>query len=83
MSLDKLILLNTFWRGLLFQPDLVCAECFCEGGEDKRIPLLRDIFDAFPNTPVNIDIKVNNDTLIKKVRLSPPLLVLRLITGFF
>ncbi|XP_026148562.1 lysophospholipase D GDPD1 isoform X2 [Mastacembelus armatus] len=41
-------------------------ECFCEGGEDKRIPLLGDVFDAFPNTPVNIDIKVNDDTLIKK-----------------
>ncbi|KAL3992186.1 low density lipoprotein-related protein 2 [Sarotherodon galilaeus] len=48
--------------GVTFQ-----RECFCEGGEDKRIPLLRDVFDAFPNTPVNIDIKVNNDTLIKKV----------------
>uniref|UniRef100_A0A3B5A8I3 Glycerophosphodiester phosphodiesterase domain containing 1 n=1 Tax=Stegastes partitus TaxID=144197 RepID=A0A3B5A8I3_9TELE len=48
--------------GVTFQ-----RECFCEGGEDKRMPLLRDIFDAFPNTPVNIDIKVNNDTLIKKV----------------
>lgn len=46
---------------------LVCAECYCEGGDDKRIPLLRDVFDAFPNTPVNIDIKSNNDTLIKKV----------------
>lgn len=42
-------------------------ECSCAGGDDKRIPLLRDVFDAFPNTPVNIDIKVNNDTLIKKV----------------
>ncbi|KAM3615845.1 uncharacterized protein V6R79_008639 [Siganus canaliculatus] len=48
--------------GVTFQRD-----CFCEGGEDKRIPLLTDIFDAFPNTAVNIDIKVNNDTLIKKV----------------
>uniref|UniRef100_A0A3P8WT95 Glycerophosphodiester phosphodiesterase domain containing 1 n=1 Tax=Cynoglossus semilaevis TaxID=244447 RepID=A0A3P8WT95_CYNSE len=48
--------------GVTFQ-----RECFCEGGEDKRIPLLRDVFDAFPDTPVNIDIKVNNDTLIKKV----------------
>ncbi|CAK6957800.1 lysophospholipase D GDPD1 [Scomber scombrus] len=48
--------------GVTFQ-----RECFCEGGNDKRIPLLRDIFDAFPNTPVNIDIKVNNSTLIKKV----------------
>ncbi|KAM6946283.1 lysophospholipase D GDPD1 [Aplochiton taeniatus] len=42
-------------------------ECFCEGGEDRHIPLLKDVFEAFPNTPVNIDIKVNNDTLIKKV----------------
>ncbi|KAG1951435.1 lysophospholipase D GDPD1 [Pimephales promelas] len=42
-------------------------ECYCEGGDDKRIPLLREVFEAFPNTPVNIDIKVNNDTLIKKV----------------
>eukprot|EP00064_Thunnus_orientalis_P008070 superscaffoldBa00000939_g8092 len=40
--------------GVTFQ-----RECFCEGGDDKRIPLLRDIFDAFPNTPVNIDIKVS------------------------
>ncbi|XP_059389326.1 lysophospholipase D GDPD1-like [Carassius carassius] len=42
-------------------------ECYCEGGDDKRMPLLRDVFESFPNTPVNIDIKVNNDTLIKKV----------------
>ncbi|KAF4103998.1 lysophospholipase D GDPD1 [Onychostoma macrolepis] len=42
-------------------------ECYCEGGDDKRIPLLRDVFETFPSTPVNIDIKVNNDTLIKKV----------------
>ncbi|XP_014017461.1 lysophospholipase D GDPD1 [Salmo salar] len=48
--------------GVTFQ-----RECVCEGGEDKRIPLLRDVFEAFPKTPVNIDIKVNNDTLIKKV----------------
>ncbi|KAG7478792.1 lysophospholipase D GDPD1 [Solea senegalensis] len=48
--------------GVTFQ-----RECFCEGGEDKRIPLLRDVFEAFPETPVNVDIKVNNDTLIKKI----------------
>ncbi|CAB1347495.1 unnamed protein product [Coregonus sp. 'balchen'] len=48
--------------GVTFQ-----RECVCEGGEDKRMPLLRDVFEAFPKTPVNIDIKVNNDTLIKKV----------------
>ncbi|XP_028662783.1 lysophospholipase D GDPD1 [Erpetoichthys calabaricus] len=42
-------------------------ECCCVGGEDRRVPLLSDVFQAFPNTPVNIDIKVNNDTLIRKV----------------
>ncbi|EMP37732.1 Glycerophosphodiester phosphodiesterase domain-containing protein 1 [Chelonia mydas] len=41
-------------------------ECHCEG-EDNRIPLLKEVFEAFPNTPVNIDIKVNNNVLIKKV----------------
>ncbi|XP_015279657.1 PREDICTED: glycerophosphodiester phosphodiesterase domain-containing protein 1 [Gekko japonicus] len=41
-------------------------ECYCEG-EDKRIPLLKEIFEDFPHTPINIDIKVNNDVLIKKV----------------
>ena len=43
------------------------AECYCEAGEDKCMPLLRDVFEAFPSTPVNVDIKVDNDTLIKKV----------------
>ncbi|ETE58846.1 Glycerophosphodiester phosphodiesterase domain-containing protein 1 [Ophiophagus hannah] len=45
---------------------LYTSECHCEG-EDKRIPLLQEVFEAFPHTPVNIDIKVNNDLLIKKV----------------
>ncbi|XP_067864576.1 lysophospholipase D GDPD1 [Heptranchias perlo] len=42
-------------------------ECSCEGGDDKRIPLLKEVFEAFPNTAINIDIKVNNDILIQKV----------------
>ncbi|KYO32239.1 lysophospholipase D GDPD1 isoform X1 [Alligator mississippiensis] len=41
-------------------------ECHCEG-KDNRIPLLKEVFEAFPQTPVNIDIKVNNSVLIKKV----------------
>ncbi|NXJ89436.1 GDPD1 Lysophospholipase, partial [Corythaixoides concolor] len=41
-------------------------ECHCEG-KDNRIPLLKEVFEAFPQTPVNIDIKVNNNVLIKKV----------------
>lgn len=40
--------------------------CKCEG-KDTRIPLLKEVFEAFPETPINIDIKVNNNVLIKKV----------------
>ncbi|XP_041054004.1 lysophospholipase D GDPD1 [Carcharodon carcharias] len=42
-------------------------DCFCVGGEDRKIPLLREVFETFPGTPINIDIKVNNDILIQKV----------------
>eukprot|EP00079_Xenopus_tropicalis_P033005 XP_017946776.1 PREDICTED: glycerophosphodiester phosphodiesterase domain-containing protein 1 isoform X3 [Xenopus tropicalis] len=42
-------------------------DCCCRGGEDKSIPLLKDVFEAFPDTPINIDIKVNNNILVKKV----------------
>ncbi|KAM9319452.1 lysophospholipase D GDPD1 [Gastrophryne carolinensis] len=42
-------------------------DCCCSAGEDKRIPLLKDVFEAFPKTPINIDIKVNSDALVAKV----------------
>ncbi|CAL1279761.1 unnamed protein product [Larinioides sclopetarius] len=38
-----------------------------DSGKEKRIPLLRDVFEKFPQVAINIDIKVNNDTLISKV----------------
>ncbi|RMC10644.1 hypothetical protein DUI87_12355 [Hirundo rustica rustica] len=44
----------------------VSPECQCEG-TDNRIPLLQEVFEAFPETPVNIDIKMNNNVLIRKV----------------
>ncbi|XP_045038424.2 lysophospholipase D GDPD1 isoform X1 [Desmodus rotundus] len=47
--------------------------CQCEG-KDNRIPLLKEVFEAFPTTPINIDIKVNNSVLIKKVPKAPPAL---------
>uniref|UniRef100_A0A2K5YRN5 Glycerophosphodiester phosphodiesterase domain containing 1 n=1 Tax=Mandrillus leucophaeus TaxID=9568 RepID=A0A2K5YRN5_MANLE len=51
--------------------------CQCEG-KDNRIPLLKEVFEAFPNTPINIDIKVNNNVLIKKVlKALPPLAVVK------
>lgn len=33
-----------------------------------RIPLLKDVFERYPTTPINIDIKENSDELIKQVR---------------
>lgn len=38
-----------------------------EKEEDRRFPLLKEVFEAFPNIPINIDIKVNSDELITKV----------------
>uniref|UniRef100_A0A4W3K4W0 Glycerophosphodiester phosphodiesterase domain containing 1 n=1 Tax=Callorhinchus milii TaxID=7868 RepID=A0A4W3K4W0_CALMI len=56
------------------------------GGDDKRIPLLKEVFEEFPNTPVNIDIKVNNDVLIQKNSTIPILFSLQrvlLLVGLF
>ncbi|XP_022670685.1 glycerophosphodiester phosphodiesterase domain-containing protein 1-like [Varroa destructor] len=36
-------------------------------GIDRRIPLLRDVFERFPTIPMNIDIKDNDDELIEAV----------------
>jgi len=33
----------------------------------SKIPLLEDVFKKFPEFPINLDIKVDNDELIKKV----------------
>lgn len=35
--------------------------------EERRFTLLEDVFEKFPNVPINIDIKVDDDLLIKKV----------------
>ena len=37
------------------------------GGQDRKIPLLKDVFEKFPQLPINIDLKINNDELIHKV----------------
>ncbi|XP_011307295.1 glycerophosphodiester phosphodiesterase domain-containing protein 1 isoform X2 [Fopius arisanus] len=34
---------------------------------DRKFPLLKEVFDAFPDLPINIDIKINDDRLISKV----------------
>ena len=35
--------------------------------EERRVALLKEVFEAFPHIPINIDIKINNDELITKV----------------
>uniref|UniRef100_UPI00358FA1ED lysophospholipase D GDPD1-like n=1 Tax=Myxine glutinosa TaxID=7769 RepID=UPI00358FA1ED len=44
-----------------FQPGCECM------GKDRRIPLLREVFTAFPDVSINIDIKDNDDELISQV----------------
>lgn len=36
-------------------------------GTDHRIPLLEEVFQRFPDKPINVEIKEDNDDLIKKV----------------
>lgn len=46
------------------------GESFCDktwSDEERRIPLLREVFQEFSNIPINIDIKVNDVRLIKQV----------------
>ena len=33
----------------------------------RKIATLREVFEEFQSTPINIDIKINNDDLIQKV----------------
>ena len=35
--------------------------------DSRRIPLLEDVFHAFPDMPINLDIKIDNNHLIEKV----------------
>ncbi|EZA56863.1 hypothetical protein DMN91_001295 [Ooceraea biroi] len=48
-----------------FDPDVEYVGSAKE--EDRRFALLQEVFEAFPNIPVNIDIKINDDRLIAKV----------------
>ena len=35
---------------------------------NEKIPLLESVFRAFPEHPINVDIKDDNDELIEKVQ---------------
>ncbi|CAH8462649.1 Lysophospholipase D gdpd1 [Schistosoma haematobium] len=41
--------------------------CIAESPSSYKIPRLEDLFNKFPNTPINIDIKVNDNLLINEV----------------
>ena len=38
-----------------------------EEEEERKFVLLKEVFETFPEMPINIDIKINNDELINKV----------------
>ncbi len=42
----------------------------CHGCDDRKIPLLKEVFDEFPNTPINLDIKTYNEELIVLVSIT-------------
>ncbi|KAG1670212.1 Lysophospholipase D GDPD1 [Nymphon striatum] len=39
----------------------------CTNHKDRKIPLLEELFKRYPQMPINIDIKIDNDDLIKQV----------------
>ncbi|XP_022783906.1 glycerophosphodiester phosphodiesterase domain-containing protein 1-like [Stylophora pistillata] len=50
-----------------FQPGVSCVM----KNNDCHIPLLDSVFEAFPNVPINVDIKTNSDLLIDKSNQDP------------
>lgn len=47
--------------------DFMPGTMFAGKSEDRRFPLLEEAFQHFPSTPINIDIKTDNNELIEKV----------------
>ena len=40
----------------------------CHHEEEERMPTLEEVFQQFPNIPINLDIKAENIELMEKVR---------------
>ena len=53
---------------LVFIDVIVSSDNDLKSQDLLRIPLLKDVFERYPTIPINIDIKENNDELIKQVR---------------
>ena len=45
----------------------VCEVHSRDDASARKIATLREVFEEFQSTPINIDIKINNDDLIQKV----------------
>ena len=57
---------------MFYNYDVMMEPCLYTGctvtcGPDRCIPTLESVFTQFPNTPINIDLKVYNETLFEKV----------------
>jgi len=53
--------------GVVYCSTVLHADHMTFGGGDRHIPLLREVYEQFPEIPMNIDIKIDNDELIRKV----------------
>jgi hypothetical protein len=51
----------------LFTDKIISCDDTPQNRELLRIPLLKDVFERYPTTPINIDVKENNDELIRQV----------------
>lgn len=53
---------------LYYEPSIVIScDNTSKNRELLRIPLLKDVFERYPTTPINIDIKEDNNELIRQV----------------
>ncbi|CAF0766022.1 unnamed protein product [Adineta ricciae] len=67
MNYDDLPMINSSIQ-LYYEPSttITCDDVTKTDGL-LRIPLLKDVFERYPTTPINIDVKENNDELIRQI----------------
>ena len=53
---------------IVFIDVIISCDNNSNGRDLLRIPLLKDVFERYPTIPINIDIKEDNDELIKQVK---------------
>ncbi|ESO97696.1 hypothetical protein LOTGIDRAFT_103735 [Lottia gigantea] len=62
---------ETDYADLPMMKDTMCLDFerdfTLHAGDDRIIPLLEDVFEEFPDLPINVDIKIDNNELIAKV----------------